>query len=281
MYISDACKAASTTKKAIEYYCEKGLIKPAATENGYRLFSEEDVARLKKISALRSMGVSVGDIKELLEQNDVAAYRRIAEKKGQELSKQNEQYELFRELAASQDWTAICQKAAMLEARRSVMDRLMEAFPGFYGQLLSLHFSRFLHGTIQTEDQEAAYNEICEYLDGVSLDIPDELKGYLDEIEFDAPQNADLAVSDAIENPESYINEHREMIERYMEFKKSSEYMDSPGYKLMQALKSFNQERGYNSVFIPAMRRLSREYDEYQKKLHEADKAFGESFTKL
>ena len=38
MYISDACKAASTTKKAIEYYCEKGLIKPAATENGYRLF---------------------------------------------------------------------------------------------------------------------------------------------------------------------------------------------------------------------------------------------------
>ena len=53
MYISDACKAASTTKKAIEYYCEKGLIKPAATENGYRLFSEEDVARLKKISALR------------------------------------------------------------------------------------------------------------------------------------------------------------------------------------------------------------------------------------
>ena len=74
MYISDACKAASTTKKAIEYYCEKGLIKPAATENGYRLFSEEDVARLKKISALRSMGVSVGDIKELLEQNDVAVY---------------------------------------------------------------------------------------------------------------------------------------------------------------------------------------------------------------
>ena len=115
----------------------------------------------------------------------------------------------------------------------------------------------------------------------MSLDIPDELKCYLDEIEFDAPQSADLAVSDAIENPESYIDEHREMIERYMEFKKSSEYMDSPGYKLMQALKSFNQERGYNSVFIPAMRRLSREYDEYQKKLHEADKAFGESFTKL
>ncbi len=27
MYISDACKAASTTKKAIEYYCEKGIDK--------------------------------------------------------------------------------------------------------------------------------------------------------------------------------------------------------------------------------------------------------------
>ena len=78
MYISDACKAASTTKKAIEYYCEKGLIKPAATENGYRLFSEEDVARLKKISALRSMGVSVGDIKELLEtERTVRAFQGI------------------------------------------------------------------------------------------------------------------------------------------------------------------------------------------------------------
>ena len=42
----------------------------------------------------------------------------------------------------------------------------------------------------------------------------------------------------------------------------------------MELLKRFNEEQGYNSIFIPAMRRLSPAYDAYLTKLHEADRVF-------
>ena len=48
MYIHEAAKFSGTTKKAIEYYCQKGLISPRFTENGYRDFTGEDVGCLKK-----------------------------------------------------------------------------------------------------------------------------------------------------------------------------------------------------------------------------------------
>ena len=52
MYINEAAKLSGTTKKAIEYYCQKGLLDPAIAENGYKSFSAEDVEKLKKISLL-------------------------------------------------------------------------------------------------------------------------------------------------------------------------------------------------------------------------------------
>ena len=59
VYIHEAAELAGTTKKAIEYYCQKGLLNPTFTENGYRDFTEEDVVCLKKITLLRNLGVSV------------------------------------------------------------------------------------------------------------------------------------------------------------------------------------------------------------------------------
>ncbi|WP_257369208.1 MerR family transcriptional regulator [Streptococcus sp. HMSC36C04] len=57
------------TRKAIEYYEEKGLIKPLKLENGYRDYSEEDMKILSKISLFRKVGLSVSEIKEYLSSN--------------------------------------------------------------------------------------------------------------------------------------------------------------------------------------------------------------------
>ena len=43
MLVNEVCKKCSLTKKAIEYYVEQGLVSPQIQENGYRVFSEEDV----------------------------------------------------------------------------------------------------------------------------------------------------------------------------------------------------------------------------------------------
>ncbi|MED1724017.1 MerR family transcriptional regulator [Brevibacillus parabrevis] len=69
MLINDMARRLQITPRAIRYYEEKELIKPAkADESGYRHFTEEDVWRLQTIITLREVGMSVDDIRELLSQ---------------------------------------------------------------------------------------------------------------------------------------------------------------------------------------------------------------------
>lgn len=49
----------------IRYYESEGMICPQRRENGYRVYSEEDAAALMKIKLLRSLGISIEDLKAL------------------------------------------------------------------------------------------------------------------------------------------------------------------------------------------------------------------------
>lgn len=66
MRINEVCQTCSLTKKAVEYYIKQGLVTPIQQENGYRDFPDSEVARLKKISVLRNLGVPISDIREIL-----------------------------------------------------------------------------------------------------------------------------------------------------------------------------------------------------------------------
>ena len=57
------------TRKAIEYYEEKRLIKPIKSENGYRDYSDKDLEILYKISLFRKIGLSISEIEECLSSN--------------------------------------------------------------------------------------------------------------------------------------------------------------------------------------------------------------------
>lgn len=277
MLINEACRLSGTTKKAVEYYCEKGLLNPQMSENGYRDFSSEDVDCLKKISLLRRLGVSVEEIRELLEGNE-SAFRTIIENQERALQRRIEQNELLQELAGSGDWNTVRLKAAAAESRQSVADRLTRAFPGFWGKYLSLHFGAFLQEPVQTEEQENAYREICEYLDGVQFEIPEELESCLDEMNtasgMDMFHETDAALNEAVEDPESWLKNNREIVEQYLRLRETAEYQNTPGARLTELLRRFNEEQGYNTIFIPAMRRLSPAYDEYMKKLLKANQVF-------
>ena len=47
------------TRKAIDYYEEKGLIKPVKLGNGYRDYSDEDLEILNEIFLFRKIGLSI------------------------------------------------------------------------------------------------------------------------------------------------------------------------------------------------------------------------------
>ena len=69
MTIKEVEEKAGIRKANIRYYEEAGLITPSRDQaNNYRIYSEEDVELLKKIRFLRSVDISVEDIRRLKEE---------------------------------------------------------------------------------------------------------------------------------------------------------------------------------------------------------------------
>ena len=68
MTIKEIETLSGMTRANIRFYEKEGLITPQRNPNGYRNYSEEDLETLKRIRLLRSIHVSLEDIK-LLNQN--------------------------------------------------------------------------------------------------------------------------------------------------------------------------------------------------------------------
>ncbi|SFE64242.1 putative AdoMet-dependent methyltransferase [Paenibacillus algorifonticola] len=68
MKVFEAARLLGTTPRTLRFYEEKGLVTPAkARENGYRLYSEADIERLRWIIALRELGMPLAAIGEVLQ----------------------------------------------------------------------------------------------------------------------------------------------------------------------------------------------------------------------
>ena len=66
MRINKVEELVGITKKNIRFYEEKGLLNPARNvENGYRDYSEDDVAVLQKIKLLRQLAIPIDEILKL------------------------------------------------------------------------------------------------------------------------------------------------------------------------------------------------------------------------
>nr|GGG71675.1 MerR family transcriptional regulator [Virgibacillus oceani] len=72
MHIKEAAKRLNTTARSIRFYEEKGLISPTKdSENDYRAFTENDLMRLSTILALREIGISIENIRKILENPEI------------------------------------------------------------------------------------------------------------------------------------------------------------------------------------------------------------------
>lgn len=282
MLINEVCKECNLTKKAVEYYTEQGLIQPRIKENGYRQFSETDALKLKRIAVLRGLGFSVPEIRTILENDSRTAIYDVLNRKEFEIVELQTKQALIKQLAESGDWEHIEGQVEALQNKQSILNRILDKFPGFYGKFACLHFAPFLGEAIATEEQRDAFETIIRYLDGITMTVPDDVREYIDEAtrNTDAamPQSASAALAAAMADPERYIRDNREMLDRYRAVAESEEYKASPAYRLQECLKRLQRESGYNDVFIPAMQRLSPAYGEYYKALQAANGVFQRHF---
>ena len=79
--ISDLCKVYNISRSTLLYYDSIGLLKPAKrTDANYRLYSEGDSLRLKRILNFRKAGIPLEEIKHLLEDEKVEAYEVLVDR---------------------------------------------------------------------------------------------------------------------------------------------------------------------------------------------------------
>lgn len=284
MKINEVCKVTGLTKKAIDYYQQKNIIDPKIDENGYREFNESDVERLIHISILRSLGLSVHEIKRVLESRYPKEELRkctIRMQLENELSRQ--QTKLLERLSDGEGIENINNEILELNKKKSIKEKLLEVFPGFYGRFFLIHFSQFLEESIQTEEQKEAYTIIVSFLDEVEpLEVSDEIMREFEEAMDFWTDERIAEVEDKkqqrLENVEDFLEDYSEIIERYQAFKESAEYLSSSYGKLMEVMKSFGETSGYNDIFIPAMRKLSPSYEDYYQRLMKANEMFIKKF---
>lgn len=71
--IGQLAELSGVSARTLRFYEEKGFLSPARTESGYRLYSESDERRLAQVVAMRSCGLPLTTIGQLLQHADAPA----------------------------------------------------------------------------------------------------------------------------------------------------------------------------------------------------------------
>ncbi|MGV9723605.1 MerR family transcriptional regulator [Nocardia beijingensis] len=66
MRIGELARRAGVSERALRYYEQQGLLAPERRPSGYRVYSDEDVAAVRRIKILLAAGLSTTQILEVL-----------------------------------------------------------------------------------------------------------------------------------------------------------------------------------------------------------------------
>lgn len=276
MLINETSKMTKLTKKAIEYYIKQNLVSPNILKNGYRDFCENDIEQLKKISVLRKLGLTIEEIRIVLTDQTGNILQKLAIQKELNMQREQAKKAMLDQLSCNKNYDEITIQLKAIEQNVIICEKLLDAFPGYYGRFICLHFAQFLNEPITTSQQEAAYQEIIAFLDNIQIiDFPEYLQRYLMEntkqISIEDINKIIKNTKQSIENPEQFLLQNKEVLKQYLVFRKSDEYKHLPVCKIQSLLKEFNNTSGYYEIFIPAMKRLSVSYAKYYRQIEAAN----------
>lgn len=91
MTIKDMEDRSGVSRANLRYYEAEGLLTPQRLKNGYRTYSEADLALLEKIKLLRRLGVSIEELRAL--QKDGETLPAVLDRRLRELSRERESLE--------------------------------------------------------------------------------------------------------------------------------------------------------------------------------------------
>lgn len=277
MLRSEIQKVTGLTRKAIEYYEDKGIIHPQKADNGYRYYSKNDLEILKKVSVFRKLGMSISEINQCIS-SDSNTLSSVLRKKQYQLELDEKRKLILEMLVEGERNELINEKVSLLELEETIYEKLEIAFPGYLGQMIFAAYKPFLNEPLENDSKEAFYKYV-DYIDRLPLfELSEEEKHYIEKIStlFDAKTLSDInrAKLNAVENPEKWMKENKDSILKYETYKNSEDYQNSMIKQIQDKLQRFMKENQYYEIAIPLIRKFSKSYDEYYKKLLKADEQY-------
>lgn len=271
MRINEVIQRVDLSRRAVKYYEEQGLLKVEKDENGYRNYSEEQIAVLKEISFYRKLGIGIKDIARLLESKDSQLLEKIYnEKLGIQQDGQKE-LDALRAFIENRDADAACRSVDY----RTIAQALQDMVPGFYGYYFMNHFMPYLQVPITTQKQMDAYRAIVDFWDNTHIRIPLLMRIISYVMYRFLPRPTQKQMADRLDaqlkkylNPseEDYLKTRR-MVQNNVKMKNSFPMKYHPAFIIQRRFMKELQDKGYNDIFIPNMIALSPSYQLYHDAL--------------
>lgn len=81
--VGDVSRLTNISIRMLRHWDEMGLVSPQRDWNGYRLYSDSDLRRLRRLLLYRELGIPVPRIKQLLDAKPSEVIRELADRRGQ------------------------------------------------------------------------------------------------------------------------------------------------------------------------------------------------------
>lgn len=290
MKISEVMEITMLTKKAINYYEEKGLIKPEVNpENNYREYSQNNVDELVQITVLRQLDIPIKLIKDIianpkrlkdtLEQHLInldAEINRLGKSRNVLMSCLNSVNDSKVEISELAKQLLLLNKRFEMNERERegfMKRQLKRIFPGNFGKMLVINYSPFLNSSINTKEKEEAWSNLVKFLDEVEgIEYPDEMNEIYENLtEEDIEKHENFLIQDVKKwiqiTDEELLAERKQVFEfmNKMNSDSDKQLLWQKTFSMTKNIKEQMKNVGYYEKFIENLKILSEDYCKYTK----------------
>jgi MerR family transcriptional regulator, repressor of the yfmOP operon len=126
LQIGEVADRTGVTQRTLRFYEERGLLKPPSRmEGGFRLYSENDVARVEQIKRLQSLlGLTLAEIKDMVEAEEVREELNATYRPDRPVEERIDRVRKRIEVTNRQNGIISAKLDAMLEMRADLEEKL-------------------------------------------------------------------------------------------------------------------------------------------------------------
>jgi MerR family transcriptional regulator, repressor of the yfmOP operon len=127
LQIGEVAERTGVTQRTLRFYEERGLLKPPTRmEGGFRLYSQDDVARVEQIKQLQSLlGLTLAEIKEMVEAEEVREELRATYRPDLEVGERVKRFNKRIEVTQRQFDIISSKLTAMIDMKKDLEERLI------------------------------------------------------------------------------------------------------------------------------------------------------------